>query len=573
MQADEEEGKNSFIVALDKKTGKEVWRAPRKVQVSWATPLLVNTGKRTELITSGTESVIAYDPATGKELWRSQGSGEQRHPLARRDAGHDMVVVSAGFPAKVAFAIRLGASGELTGTPDIVWKYAKGTAYVPSPILYGDYLYLLTDKGIMTCLDARTGEVKYEGGRVARPRHLHRLARRLRRQDSADERGRRHLRHQGRAEARGRCARTRWASPSTPRPRSPTARSSSAARRTSTPSSRRRNKRTLQDASASGLMQRVMVQRVSLRRRRGRSVHARVAVDGQRALRSLQRLLRLCGENALGTVMFEPSESLSLKLGRAMVSDATEPVNKLAPWSRSLVRRPRLVCVYLLFGPRRRSDAAGTRGALRRTRTPPRRAAAAGRRPRRTRPRAPADRPAGGARRRRPPRQPRPGGDSRARRPRQPRPRRQRPPRRQPAGGRAAARRNYWTNFRGPSRDGRYDEQPVRTNWQPAGCRCSGSSLSGGGYASFSWPTASPTPSSSGAGRRSSPPTTSRRAASFGRTRWNAHLQPRRHRRRPALDADVARRTPLRARRARASCAASTRETGRAHLVEEHLEG
>ena len=183
VQADEEEGKNSAIVALDKKTGKEVWRTPRKVQVSWATPILVNTGKRTELIASGTESVISYDPATGKELWRSKGLESNAIPSPVATTGHDMVVVSSGYPAKIAYAIRSARRGELKDA-DIVWKYAKGTAYVPSPILYGDYIYLLTDKGIMTCLDARTGEVKYEGGRIARPRDLHRVARRLRREDS-----------------------------------------------------------------------------------------------------------------------------------------------------------------------------------------------------------------------------------------------------------------------------------------------------------------------------------------------------------------------------------------------------
>ncbi|HEX8502654.1 MAG TPA: PQQ-binding-like beta-propeller repeat protein [Pyrinomonadaceae bacterium] len=168
VQADEEEGKDSFIVGLDKKTGKVVWRTPRKVQVSWATPLLVDTGKRTELIASGTESVISYDPATGKELWRSKGLESNAIPSPVATQNHDMVVVSAGFPAKLAYAVRLGASGELKDA-DIVWKYGKGTAYVPSPILYGDYVYLLTDKGIMTCLDARTGEVKYEGARVPVP--------------------------------------------------------------------------------------------------------------------------------------------------------------------------------------------------------------------------------------------------------------------------------------------------------------------------------------------------------------------------------------------------------------------
>jgi outer membrane protein assembly factor BamB len=168
VQADEEEGQNSFVAAYDKKTGKQAWRVPRKVQVSWATPLLVNTGKRTELITSGTEAVVSYDPATGKELWRSKGVESNAIPSPVATTSHDMVVVSAGFPAKVAYAIRLGASGELKET-DVAWKYTKGTAYVPSPILYGDYLYLITDKGVMTCLDAKTGAVKYEGGRVPVP--------------------------------------------------------------------------------------------------------------------------------------------------------------------------------------------------------------------------------------------------------------------------------------------------------------------------------------------------------------------------------------------------------------------
>jgi outer membrane protein assembly factor BamB len=167
LQCDEENGDASFIAGLDKKTGKEVWRTPRKVQVSWSTPILVPTAKRTELITSGTEAVVAYDPATGKELWRHKGV--ESNAIPSPVANSDMVFISAGFPAKIAMAIKLGGSGDLTGTPNVPWKYSKGTAYVPSPILYGDYLYLTTDRGILTCLDARTGEVKYEGGRIPIP--------------------------------------------------------------------------------------------------------------------------------------------------------------------------------------------------------------------------------------------------------------------------------------------------------------------------------------------------------------------------------------------------------------------
>ena len=167
VQCDEDNGEASFIVAYDKKTGKEVWKTPRKVQISWSTPYLARNAKRAELITSGTESIIAYDPATGKELWRHKGL--ESNAIPSPVSNNEMVYVVAGFPAKIAMAIKLGGSGDLTGTPNVPWQYAKGTAYVPSPILYGDYLYLTTDRGILTCIDAKTGEVKYEGGRIPIP--------------------------------------------------------------------------------------------------------------------------------------------------------------------------------------------------------------------------------------------------------------------------------------------------------------------------------------------------------------------------------------------------------------------
>jgi outer membrane protein assembly factor BamB len=128
---------------------------------------LVTVGGRSELVANGAESVISYDPATGKELWRSKGVVS--HPIPSLVTGHGMVFATAGSSAKVAMGIKLGGSGDITGTPFMVWEYRKGTAYVPSPILYGDYLYLMTEAGLLTCLDAKTGEVKYEGARVPVP--------------------------------------------------------------------------------------------------------------------------------------------------------------------------------------------------------------------------------------------------------------------------------------------------------------------------------------------------------------------------------------------------------------------
>ena len=167
VTADQDMGDTSYIVALDKKTGKEVWRTPRKNHASWATPVLVKTAQRSELIVSGSESIVSYDPATGKELWKCKGV--ESHAIPTPVVSGDIAIFSAGSQAKRAMAIRLGGSGDITDSPNILWKYAKGTAYVPSPILYGDYVYLMTDAGLLTCLDVKTGEVKYEGSRVPVP--------------------------------------------------------------------------------------------------------------------------------------------------------------------------------------------------------------------------------------------------------------------------------------------------------------------------------------------------------------------------------------------------------------------
>lgn len=167
LQIDQEMGANSAIIALDKKTGKDVWRAERTTRRSWATPIIVRAGDRDELVASGAELVIAYDPRMGKELWRSKGV--QSHPIPSPVAGHGLVYLSAGSQAKRAIAIKTGGTGDVTDTPSVAWRYDKGAAYVPSPILVGSYLYLMSDKGILTCLDALTGKLEYEGGRPPVP--------------------------------------------------------------------------------------------------------------------------------------------------------------------------------------------------------------------------------------------------------------------------------------------------------------------------------------------------------------------------------------------------------------------
>ncbi|MCA1562537.1 MAG: PQQ-like beta-propeller repeat protein [Acidobacteria bacterium] len=164
IQRDEDEGRNSAIVAYDKQKGTEIWKTKRAIQISWSTPVLVEAGRRTALVTNGTELVIACDPATGKELWQTNGvdSNAIHTPLV----GHGLVIMTADYPAKKVIAIR---PGDVSEDKRVAWEYSKGTGYVLSNILYGDYLYLLTDNGIVTCLDPKTGVVKYEGGRVPVP--------------------------------------------------------------------------------------------------------------------------------------------------------------------------------------------------------------------------------------------------------------------------------------------------------------------------------------------------------------------------------------------------------------------
>lgn len=158
LQADQDGDDNSFLVAFMKKNGEQVWKTKRKVQSSWATPILANG----QLIASASEAVIAYDPATGKELW--QVPGVEAVVVHTPLADGNMLVVSSGYPTKRTLGIKLDG-----GTGHVAWTYQKGTAYVPSPIIYKGLLYLLTDNGTMTCLDPQTGEPKYEGKRLPAP--------------------------------------------------------------------------------------------------------------------------------------------------------------------------------------------------------------------------------------------------------------------------------------------------------------------------------------------------------------------------------------------------------------------
>ncbi len=167
VQCDQNEGTNSFMAAFDKRTGKELWRAARRVSAGWATPVVASVAGREQVIASGTETIFAYDALTGAEMWRHEGLTNNAVPSPV--AGGGAVYLVAGYPKKRTLAIGLGGRGDITGTTNLLWQYDRGGGYVPSPLLLGADFYLMTDGGALSCLDARTGEVRYDSERLPSP--------------------------------------------------------------------------------------------------------------------------------------------------------------------------------------------------------------------------------------------------------------------------------------------------------------------------------------------------------------------------------------------------------------------
>jgi outer membrane protein assembly factor BamB len=156
----------SFLVALDKRTGKELWRVKRDEIDTWATPAIVEEGGRTHVIVPGMNKLRSYDLATGSVLWET--AGLTMNPIPSPVVGHGMVFATSGFRGNSLKAIRLaGATGDITGTSNVVWTLDRDTPYVPSPLLYGDVLYILkTNNGLLSAFDATTGKPHYQVQRL-----------------------------------------------------------------------------------------------------------------------------------------------------------------------------------------------------------------------------------------------------------------------------------------------------------------------------------------------------------------------------------------------------------------------
>ncbi len=153
---------DSFLVALDKKTGREVWRRERDEPTSWSTPLVVDVGGRPQVVVAGTGASRGYDLATGEVVWQLGGLTVNVVPTPVSGGGK--VYLMSGFRGAALQAVDLAAArGELAGTGAVAWTYDRDTPYVPSPLLYRGRLYFLkVNTGILSCLDAATGEVLYQ---------------------------------------------------------------------------------------------------------------------------------------------------------------------------------------------------------------------------------------------------------------------------------------------------------------------------------------------------------------------------------------------------------------------------
>src|SRR5262249_49916447 len=158
----------SFLVALDRMTGKTVWRTERDELPSWGTPTIYQGKSRVELVTNASNFIRGYDPLTGKELWRLGGSSKITAPTPVY--AKDLIVVASGRrPEAPIFAIRAGALGDITLSADhttgrsIAWSKTQRGSYMPTPLIYRGLVYVLQNQRILDCYDLESGRAIYRG--------------------------------------------------------------------------------------------------------------------------------------------------------------------------------------------------------------------------------------------------------------------------------------------------------------------------------------------------------------------------------------------------------------------------
>ena len=155
-----------YIVALDQATGRIVWKTPRSGELNdnpdlkkaYGTPLIISLDGREVLLSPAADWVYGYDPATGRELWRVNYGVLGFSVVPRPVMAEGLAFLSTSFMKPEMLAVRLGDGGS---QPEIVWRQSKGAPTMSSPLVVGEELYVVSDKGIMTCLDIHSGEVHW----------------------------------------------------------------------------------------------------------------------------------------------------------------------------------------------------------------------------------------------------------------------------------------------------------------------------------------------------------------------------------------------------------------------------
>jgi len=157
---------DSFLLALDADTGKQVWKTERDELPSWGTPTVAQTSAGPELVTNASNYIRGYDPRTGKELWRLGRSSKITAPTPLF-ADDKFVIASGRAPERPIFVVRAGARGDLTLTEGkttsdaVVWSRTGRGSYMPTPLAYDGILYVLANNGLLDAYDLRTGEEVY----------------------------------------------------------------------------------------------------------------------------------------------------------------------------------------------------------------------------------------------------------------------------------------------------------------------------------------------------------------------------------------------------------------------------
>ncbi len=159
-------GDNSFIVALDKRDGTELWRQPRDEVDTWATPLILEVNGRPQVIVSAQGRIRGYDLETGEVIW--EGDGLTRNPMPSPVHEDGLVILTSGFGGNDLRAVRVAnARGDIDGTSAVAWSLNRDTPYVPSPVIANGVLYLLkSNSGVLSTFDAKTGTPHYRNQRL-----------------------------------------------------------------------------------------------------------------------------------------------------------------------------------------------------------------------------------------------------------------------------------------------------------------------------------------------------------------------------------------------------------------------